>query len=138
MSARSAYNVLDKPGADEFARAWDQALGHGMDRLKFASLSRAMDGGDFVPIYRRGKLVRIEHRTNDRLAVALLSGREKDVDDYRRGAQTRWRQKREWAALDATYAAEAEAEARAREEHVRQIEEFLKRRPRPGPRVRAL
>ena len=138
MSARSAYKLLDKPGADEFARAWDQALGHGMDRLKFASLSRAMDGGDFVPIYRRGKLVRIEHRTNDRLAVALLSGREKDVDDYRRGAQTRWRQKREWAALDATYAAEAEAEARAREEHARQIEEFLKRRPRPGPRVRAL
>ena len=116
MTARSAYKLLDKPGADEFARAWDQALEHGMNRLRGGSFSRAMDGGDFVPVYRRGKLVRIEHRANDRLAIALLSGRTTDLDDSRRGAPTRWRQTRDWAAVAAATAAEGEAEARAREE----------------------
>ena len=135
MTARSAYKLLDKPGADEFARAWDQALSHGMDRLRGGSFERAMTGGDFVPVYRRGKLVRIEHRPNDRLAIALLSGRTKDVDDYRRGAQTRWRQKREWAALDASYAATAEAEARAREDYARSLEEFLRRAREPRIRM---
>ena len=41
-------------------------------------------GGAFVPVFRRGKLVRVEHRRCDRLALALLAGKEHRVDDYRR------------------------------------------------------
>ncbi|MEA1073033.1 hypothetical protein [Sphingomonas sp. LY160] len=141
LSARSAYKLLDKPGADEFARAWDQALDHGMTRLRTGSMARAMVGGDFVPVYRKGRLLRIEHRPNDKLAIALLSGRAKDIDHYRRGAQVRWRQKREWAAVDAAKQAKLEEEAEARAENARWLEEMLERArnlPRPEPRIRFL
>ena len=33
MSARSAYKLLDRPGAQSFARAWDQALAEGGEGL---------------------------------------------------------------------------------------------------------
>ena len=139
MSARSAYKLLDRPGAQSFARAWDQALAEGMARLRGASLARCLEGGDFVPVYRKGQLVRIEHRRNDKLAIALLSGQSRDVDAYRRGAQTRWRQKREWAAADAAAeaarAAEREAEARFNQRLAAAAEELARNR---GPRIRML
>ena len=131
MSARSAYKLLDRPGAQSFARAWDQALAEGMARLRGASLARCLEGGDFVPVYRRGRLVRIEHRRNDKLAIALLSGQHRDVDAYRRGAQTRWRQRLEWAAADAAAAAELETEARSNERAAEAAERRL-------PRIRSL
>ena len=130
MSARSAYKLLDRPGAQSFARAWDQALAEGMARLRGASLARCLEGGDFVPVYRRGRLVRIEHRRNDKLAIALLSGQHRDVDAYRRGAQTRWRQRLEWAAADAAAAAELEAEARCNERAAAAAEAAARRLPR--------
>jgi hypothetical protein len=126
MSARSAYKLLDKPGAEQFAKAWDDAIDHGLNRLRCGALERAIDGGDFVPIYRKGRLVRIEHRRNDKLAIALLSGR-KDVDAYRRTSQNRWRQRQEWAALDAERAAKIEQEARFREDYARELEEMVRR-----------
>jgi hypothetical protein len=130
MSARSAYKLLDRPGAQSFARAWDQALAEGMARLRGASLARCLEGGDFVPVYRRGRLVRIEHRRNDKLAIALLSGQHRDVDAYRRGAQTRWRQRLEWAAADAAAAAELETEARCNERAAAAAEAAARRLPR--------
>jgi len=130
MSARSAYKLLDRTGAQSFARAWDQALAEGMARLRGASLARCLEGGDFVPVYRRGKLVRIEHRRNDKLAIALLSGQHRDVDAYRRGAQTRWRQRLEWAAADAAAAARVEAEARLAEAEAAAAEAAARRLPR--------
>ena len=130
MSARSAYKLLDRPGAQGFARAWDQALAEGMARLRGASLARCLEGGDFVPVYRRGRLVRIEHRRNDKLAIALLSGQIRDVDAYRRGAQTRWRQRLEWAAADAAAAARVEAEARLAEAEAAAAEAVARRLPR--------
>lgn len=33
LSARSAYQLLDAPGADSFAAAWDQALDIGLARV---------------------------------------------------------------------------------------------------------
>ena len=135
MSARSAYKLLERPGAQGFARAWDQALAEGMTRLRGGSLARCLEGGDFVPVYRKGRLVRIEHRRNDKLAIALLSGQHRDVDSYRRGAQTRWRQRREWAAADAASAAALEAEARFNQRIAAAAEEIARNR---GPRIRAL
>ena len=141
MSARSAYKLLDRPDAQEFARAWDQALEEGMTRLRGGSVARALLGGDHVPVYRKGRLVRIEFRRNDKLAIALLSGRGRDVDTYRRGAQVRWRQKREWAKCDseraAEQAAEAEAEALFNERIAAAAEEIARRRQRV-PRIRML
>ena len=139
MSRRSAYALADKPEAAEFAKAWDMAIDHGMTRLRGSTLTRCLDGGDFVPVIRKGRLVRVDFRRNDRLAIAILSGKHKAIEDYRRGALTRWRQKREWEAADA---AKAEAEAAREQAHrdwPEEAEEFIaKGRQRPLPRVRML
>ena len=139
MSRRSAYALADKPEAAEFAKAWDMAIDHGMTRLRGSTLTRCFDGGDFVPVIRKGRLVRVDFRRNDRLAIAILSGKHKAIEDYRRGALTRWRQKREWEAADA---AKAEAEAAREQAHrdwPEETEEFIaKGRQRPLPRVRML
>ena len=73
-TARSAYRLLDAPGADSFARAWDVAVECGVDRTRTDALNRALHG-QLVPIYRKGKLHRVELRKSDRLALGLLAGR---------------------------------------------------------------
>ena len=90
-SPRSAYQLLHAPGADSFAQAWDEAIEEGIERVRADALQRAL-GGAFVPVFRRGRLVRVEHRRCDRLAVALLSGHHRNVKHFRdtavRGATT--------------------------------------------------
>lgn len=137
MSRRSAYKLLDKPGAEQFAKAWDMALEFGMDRLRTSSIARSLDGGDFVPVMRKGRMVRVEYRRNDRLAAALLTGQGRDVDHYRRGAQTRWRQKREWEAADAARARAESAREEAHRDYLKQAEEFIAQNPGPKPLPRA-
>jgi hypothetical protein len=72
-SVRGAYALLGSPGADSFAEAWDQALAYGIDRLRDAAMVRALQGA-WVPVVRKGRLVRQEFRHNDRLAIAMLGG----------------------------------------------------------------
>ena len=76
-TARSAYRLLDAPGATEFAQAWDAAIECGIDRTRSDALHRALHG-QLVPIYRRGKLQRVELRKSDKLALGLLSGTRRD------------------------------------------------------------
>jgi hypothetical protein len=87
-SPRSVYHLLHSPGADSFAEAWDKAIVEGIERVRDDALGRAL-GGAFVPVFRRGKLVRVEHRRCDRLAVALLSGVHRDVYHERQCAKSR-------------------------------------------------
>ena len=108
MSPRSAYRLVHAPGADDFARAWDEALDEGIERVRADALQRAL-GGAFVPVFRRGKLVRVEHRRCDRLAVALLTGKPHEVDNYRRTAVSR---REYWADVREYDQAKAEIEAR--------------------------
>ena len=110
MTPRCAYRLCDAPGADSFVRAWDQAMSIGIDRCA-AQPRRALEGG-FVPVYRRGKLVRVEHRRNDKLAIALLGGQRASSDDLRRSALSRREHRLDLFALDA-----------ARAEHKRQLAE---------------
>jgi hypothetical protein len=140
MSARSAYKLLDRPGAEQFSRAWDMAIDFGMEKLRGETLHRCLDGGDFVPVFHKGRLVRVDFRRNDRLAVAILSGKDRDIDSYRRSAQSRSRQKREWEAFDGERAAAEAAREQARLDYLRQTEEFVAANPgpRPVPRIRAL
>lgn len=44
MSARSAYALRDRPGAESFAAAWDLALDIGRDRLFEEAIRRGRDG----------------------------------------------------------------------------------------------
>ena len=141
MTPRSAYRLCDAPGADSFVRAWDRALDLGIARLRGDSLQRALEGG-FVPVYRRGKLVRVEHRRNDRLAIALLGGRACTADDMRRTALSRREHRLDLFALDKARAEHkariAEAEEALRAEIDRLIGTIVARGQYGEPRIRSL
>jgi len=141
MSARSVYQLLDSPGADSFARAWDQAVEEGIARVRADALQRSL-GGAFVPVFRRGRLVRVEHRRCDRLAIALLSGKDRSIDDYRRTAVARREYRAELRALDASRAEEARRAEEVWAQHQAVLDriEAERARPRPSapPRVRSL
>jgi hypothetical protein len=109
MTPRSAYQLLDSPAADSFAEAWDRAIEEGIERVRADALERAL-AGVFIPVFRRGKLVRVEHRRCDKLALALLSGHHRDVDYQRQTAVARRHYK---AAMNARDAELAEQRSRA-------------------------
>jgi hypothetical protein len=90
MTPRSAYRLLESHGAGSFAEAWDQALARGVELLRAEAMGRALHGA-WVPVIRRGRVVRLEHRANDRLAIALLSGRKATVAESRERASSRHR-----------------------------------------------
>ncbi len=143
LSPRGAHRLVHAPGAEDFARAWDQAIAEGIDRVRADALEHAL-GGAFVPVFRRGKLVRVEHRRCDRLALALIAGKEHRVDDYRRTAVSR---RDYWAELRAADKAKAAAKRTADgvwAEHQKildriELERLLGRRlSPPQPHVRRL
>jgi hypothetical protein len=136
LTARGAYRLLDAEGADDFARAWDQAADIGLERLRCDALERAINGG-FVPVYRRGRLVRVERRRNDRLAIAMLSGRPTAVADYRNAAVTRREHRRDLKELDAARAERDRRIAEAEDAYEAEAERLVAR-IHYGPRVRTL
>ena len=141
MTPRSAYHLLDAPGADSFARAWDKAMAEGIERVRADALERAI-GGAFVPVFRRGKLVRVEHRRCDRLAIALLSGKDRDVDAYRRTAVARRSYWEDMRALDARRAEERHQAEEVWARHQAVLDQIAEdrrlRRPAVEPRIRRL
>jgi hypothetical protein len=138
MTASTAYRLLDAEGAESFALAWDKAFEEGLRRLRENSLDRALNG-IFVPVYRNGRLVRVEHRRNDRLAIALLGGRNRDIDWYRQGALRRHVYKMELKAADEEKAAKKRREAEAQRAYDEELQRMLdKAAAMNGPRVRRL
>lgn len=127
LSARSAYALLDKPGAESFALAWDRAAVVGMDIVRDNVIDRAMNGS-WVPVVRRGRIVSMKFRHFDNLAIALLSGRGRDTYeiqwDRRRRRELRhfWREK-DREREEKRAAEEAERRALA-EETARQLAEI--------------
>jgi hypothetical protein len=137
-SASSAYRLLTVEGAESFALAWDQAVREGLGRLREDALDRALNGS-LVPVYRKGRLVRIEHRRNDRLALALLSGRRNDVKYYRNDALNRHAYAMEMKALDEQRAAERKAREEAERAYQEELDRMLaKAKAMNGPRIRRL
>lgn len=100
-SVRGAYALMERPGAESFIAAWDLAVAMGRDATRDNVIDRAMHGA-WVPVVRRGRTVRMEFRYFDRLAIALLSGRNDAAhisEDQARRAQIRaWRREGEEAA----------------------------------------
>ena len=134
MSPRSAYHLLEAEGADSFAEAWDQAIARGFERVRGDAMLRALHGS-WVPVVRRGRVVRMEFRHNDKLAIGVLSGR-----DGRAIAE-----RREQAVSRRKYRLQLKEFDRKREEERRQAEAIwaehqaiLDNLPRPEPRIRRL
>ena len=141
MSARSAYRLAQAPGAGDFVRAWDLAIVEGLERVRADALQRAL-GGAFVPVFRRGKLVRVEHRRCDRLAMALLAGRHHRIEDeMRRTMQSRRAHRAELRAADARRSEEQRRAEAVWAEHQAILDsiEQEKRRSKPPalPRIRS-
>lgn len=70
---RSAYKLRTRPGAEDFADAWDDALDQGVDATCDRVIARAFHG-EQVPIVRGGRVVATRTRHYDRLAIAVLNG----------------------------------------------------------------
>jgi len=140
-SRRSAYDLLHSPGADSFAHAWDQAIEEGIERVRADALQRAL-GGAFVPVFRRGRLVRVEHRRCDRLAIALLSGHHRDVKWERDTAVSRRKYRQQLAEEDERRAEEKRRAEAIWAEHQAILDRIEQDRascrPTLPPRVRQL
>lgn len=89
MSARGVYRLIEADGADSFAEAIDQAIARGVERVRGDAMLRALNGS-WVPVVRRGRVVRMEFRHNDKLAIGILSGRGgRSVAEQRERASSR-------------------------------------------------
>lgn len=132
MSPRSAYRLLDAPGADSFAAAWDQAIARGIEELRIGALDRALNGA-WVPVVRRGRLVRFEKRHDNRLAIALLSGRDSSVADRRERALSRRRYRLKLIARRAEEAAARRHAEQIWAEHQAIIDKIEQERVNPVP-----
>ena len=140
LTPRSAYRLMDAPQADDFARAWDEAFDMGRERVRIEALDRALNGTR-TEIYRRGKLVRVERRFNDRLAIALLAGRDREIDLYRRTAVSRRAYYQDLKAYDEARAEEERQRAEAAAAYQAELDEIMRKaaeRRKPNPRIVAL
>jgi hypothetical protein len=126
LTPRGAYRLLECDGADSFAIAWDKAVEEGLERTRTVSLERALHGA-LVPVLRRGKLVRWEHRRCDRLAIALLGNRSTAIDWYRQGALRRHVYKMELKADDERKAEEKKRNEEAARAYQEELERMIER-----------
>lgn len=71
MSAKSAYALRKRAGAESFAAAWDRALSLGQQVADAEAVERAVHGVK-QPIFYKGKQVGVKTVYNDRLLIAAL------------------------------------------------------------------
>ncbi|MEJ7925893.1 hypothetical protein WG908_03875 [Sphingobium sp. AN641] len=71
MSARSAYHLRGRPGADSFAAAWDWALEMGLDAARDAAMEQ-IAAARAQPLVRRGRIVGTRHGEDHRLIFAAM------------------------------------------------------------------
>ena len=71
MASEGAYMLRRQPGAEDFCRAWTQALDRGVQRLRDIAFERAIEGVP-VPIFQYGRQVGERRQYNDRLLMFTL------------------------------------------------------------------
>ncbi|WP_426258383.1 hypothetical protein [Sphingomonas sp. DC1600-2] len=71
MSAKSAYALRKRAGAESFAAAWEAALGEGRDRVVDLAIERALIG-TATPIFYRGRQIGVRQAFDNRLVLAVL------------------------------------------------------------------
>lgn len=72
MSRQNAYKLRERPDAADFARAWDDALMIGYDRIFSMAMERAINGVT-RPRYYRGRQIGTITRPDFRMAMAALA-----------------------------------------------------------------
>jgi hypothetical protein len=76
-SLEALYKLRNRPGAEEFAAAWEMALDRGIERLEDCALERAIVGEERV-VVRGGKVVATWRRFDTQLILFLLRQRRSD------------------------------------------------------------
>jgi hypothetical protein len=71
---QSAYALLNRPGAEEFARAWDAAAAMGYDQQYDRAVERVLHGVT-SPRFYKGKQVGTRHHFDYRLVAAVLGAK---------------------------------------------------------------
>ena len=74
-SLAALYKLRNKPGAEEFAAAWDEAVDRGVLRIEHGALQRAIEGVE-RPIVSGGKLLGWHRVHNEPLVMFLLRQRQ--------------------------------------------------------------
>jgi len=74
VSLEALYKLRNRPGAQGFAAAWDEAVDRGMARLEDCALERAIAGEERL-IVRGGEVVARWTRYDTQLLVFLLRNR---------------------------------------------------------------
>jgi len=73
-SLEALYKLRNKPGAEGFAAAWDEAVERGVMRIEHGALQRAIEGTE-RPIVSGGKLLGWHRVHNEALVMFLLRQR---------------------------------------------------------------
>lgn len=73
-SLEALYKLRHKPGAEEFAAAWDKAVDRGVSRIEDGALQRAIEGVE-RPIVSGGKVLGWHRVHNEALVMFLLRQR---------------------------------------------------------------
>lgn len=76
-SARSAYLLREKRGAESFAVAWHRAQAVGIDKLRDNVIERLIDG-ELVPHLYHGKLIGHRRKFNDRMILGALQSHARE------------------------------------------------------------
>jgi hypothetical protein len=134
MSPRSVYRLLEAEGADTFAEAVDQAIAREVERVRGEAMLRALHGS-WVPVVRRGRVVRMEFRHNDRLALGILSGKNRSIADQRERATSRRRLRLQVKELRARQAEERRHAEAIWAEHQAILDAIEAERENPRPRI---
>jgi hypothetical protein len=108
-SLEALYKLRNRPGAEDFAAAWEMALDRGIERLEDCALERAILGEE-RPVVRGDKVVATWRRYDTQLILFLL--RQRRAERYH---DSRFWSRRELSAV--------RAEARAVWESVEQPSE---------------
>ena len=134
MSPRSVYRLLEAEGADSFAEAVDQAVARGFERVREEAMLRALHGS-WVPVVRKGRVVRMVFKHNDKLAIGILSGRDgRAIAERREQAVSR----RKYRLALRERAARQDEERRHAEAIWAEHQKIIDNPRRPEPRIRRL
>lgn len=110
------YKLRQRPGAEEFRKAWDLALDRGVARLESCALARAIEGEE-RPVVSRGELLGWDRKHDNALVQFFLRQRRPDrygstgrFEDLRPGHPVYDRMEKEWEARKAARTPEQLAE----------------------------
>jgi len=73
-SLEALYKLRHRPGAEEFAAAWEAAVDLGVARLEDCALARAIEGEE-RPLVSRGEIIGTWRKHNEALVMFLLRQR---------------------------------------------------------------